>query len=58
MNNGYVEVMMPEHPNARSNGTILEHRLMAERKLGRLLTKEECVHHVNEIRNDQVYLLW
>lgn len=47
MNNGYVEVMMPEHPNARSNGTILEHRLMAEKKLGRILTKEECVHHID-----------
>lgn len=30
MNNGYIEIMMPEHPNARSNGTILEHRLVAE----------------------------
>lgn len=47
MNNGYIEIMMPEHPNARSNGTILEHRLMAEKKLGRLLTKEECVHHID-----------
>lgn len=47
MNRGYVEIVMPEHPNARSNGTILEHRLMAEKKLGRLLTKEECVHHID-----------
>ena len=52
MNNGYVEIMMPEHPNARSNGTILEHRLMAEKKLGRRLTKEETVHHIDGDRNN------
>ena len=47
MNNGYVEIVMPEHPNARRNGTIFEHRLMAEKKLGRMLTTEECVHHID-----------
>lgn len=52
MNNGYVEIMMPEHPNARSNGTVLEHRLMAEKKLGRMLTKEETVHHLDGDRSN------
>lgn len=50
MNNGYIEIMMPNHPNARSNGTILEHRYVAEQKLGRLLKKNEVVHHLDEIK--------
>lgn len=29
MNNGYIEVLMPDHPYARKNGTILQHRLVA-----------------------------
>lgn len=52
MNNGYIEVMMPEHPYVRSNGTVLEHRLMAEKKLGRILKREEVVHHIDENRHN------
>lgn len=55
MNNGYVEIMMPEHPNSRNNGTVYEHRLMAEKKLGRLLTKEECVHHIDGNRCNNTF---
>ncbi len=54
MNNGYIEIMMPEHPNARSNGTVLEHRLVAERKLGRYLKKTEVVHHIDEDKTHNV----
>lgn len=54
MNNGYIEIMMPEHPNARSNGTVLEHRLVAERKLGRYLKRTEVVHHIDENKTHNV----
>ena len=54
MNNGYIEIVMPGHPYARQNGTVLMHRLVAEEKLGRFLKPEEVVHHIdfNKTNND------
>ena len=43
--NGYVWVYLPDHPNAMSNGYIYEHRLVAERFLGRFLRSDEQVQH-------------
>ena len=52
LNNGYIEVYMPQHPNARANGVILEHRYVAGQKIGRLLKPEEVVHHLDEDRSN------
>ncbi len=49
---GYIFVWKPEHPNAMKVGYVLEHRLVMEEHLGRYLTKEEEIHHINEIRDD------
>ncbi len=49
---GYVLIRKREHPNANCNGTIFEHRLVMEKKLGRYLTREEVVHHINGILDD------
>ena len=49
----YPSVYMPEHHKAiSSNGCVYIHILVAEEKLGRPLTPQECVHHVNENKND------
>ena len=52
MRNGYAMIYMPTHHRADSTGCVYEHMVVAERKLGRLLKDTECVHHINEIRND------
>ena len=49
---GYVLVLMPEHPRANSSGYVKRAYLVAEKMLGRYLYPEEISHHKNEIRND------
>ncbi len=42
---GYVYIYMPSHPSANGQGCVLEHRLVMEKILGRLLKRQEVVHH-------------
>jgi len=48
----YVRNFLPNHPSSCKNGLVREHRRIAEEIIGRPLTKEEIIHHINEIRND------
>lgn len=49
---GYVDIKMPDHPNAKSDGYIKEHRLVMSSHLGRPLTPKETIHHINGIKTD------
>lgn len=52
---GYIQIWMPEHPNAkmgRGKGYIHEHRMVMSESLGRPLESHEFVHHKNGIKDD------
>lgn len=49
---GYVYLKAPGHPRTTRGGYVLEHILVAEKMLARLLAPGEIVHHRNEIRFD------
>lgn len=38
------------HPMANSNGVIAEHRAVMSAKIGRLLTKDDIVHHKDDVK--------
>lgn len=50
--NGYILIKDYNHPNKNSHNDMLEHRLIMEGYLGRYLTAEEIIHHINYIKND------
>lgn len=44
---GYYLLYSPNHPHCDSQKYVREHRLIMEKIIGRYLTKEEVVHHIN-----------
>lgn len=49
---GYKYKFLPSHPDSTAQGYIAEHRLVAEKKIGRRLKDTEVVHHKNEDKTD------
>lgn len=44
--NGYMFTYKPNHPSSNENGYVYEHRLVAEKYLGRYLKSTEPIHHI------------
>lgn len=55
----YIFIYCPEHKRANAQGNVRLHILVAEKKLGRELIGDECVHHVdlNKHNNDSENLI-
>lgn len=58
---GYIKIHSPNHPNKDISGYVMEHRLIVEKFIGRYLTKEEQIHHIdfnpknNDISNLMIF---
>ena len=52
-NNGYIYSIAPTgHPKATKHGYVPLHTLILEDHIGRYLSDDEVVHHINHIRDD------
>jgi len=49
---GYVYITKKKHPFADKAGKVFEHRTVMEKLLGRYLSPEEVIHHINDIKDD------
>ena len=49
---GYYYIYAKGHPFAKQGIYIFEHRFIAEKCLGRYLTREERIHHINGKKDD------
>jgi endogenous inhibitor of DNA gyrase (YacG/DUF329 family)/uncharacterized protein (DUF1330 family) len=49
---GYKLIRAPQHPMATREGYVMEHRLVMAEHLGRMLTTNEVVHHLNGDKQD------
>lgn len=48
----YLCEFAPDNPRATKEGYVYTHVLVAEKKLGRYLKPEECVHHIDEDKHN------
>jgi len=49
---GYIKEYCPNHPYCDNHGFVPQHRLIIETNIGRYLEREEIIHHLNGIRDD------
>jgi hypothetical protein len=52
---GYVLIHKPSHPLCSTKGYVFLHRLIMEKHIGRYLTPDEDVHHINGIKTENLF---
>lgn len=52
----YLYSIVKEHPFATKNGYVLEHGIVMENHLGRLLNADEVVHHKDGNKRKKTFL--
>ncbi len=52
MDREYRMILMPENHMANKRGYVYEHRYVMEEHLGRALSNDEIIHHVNRDKSD------
>jgi len=50
----YAHLKIDGHPTANPEGYVTEHKVVMEKAIGRYLTTEENVHHINMRKHDNV----
>ena len=50
----YIQIKSPNHPLKDARGYVFEHRLVMEKYIGRYLTKNEVVHHIDGNRSNNL----
>jgi len=54
ISNGYRVILSKEHPHRDRDNYVSFHRMVVEKKIGRYLTKDEVIHHLDgdKLNND------
>ena len=50
--NGYIQVLIKDHPRSDSCGYVMEHIVVMEKLTGKHITQEDVVHHINGNKKD------
>lgn len=51
---GYWYIYDPTHPNARGQGYVAEHRLVVEKSIGGILSKDIVIHHIDGNKKNNI----
>lgn len=47
---GYIRIYHPSHPRANNRGYVYQHRLLAEKAVGKILPESVPIHHHDKIQ--------